>query len=227
MLAFAGGSNVIVNIVIYLVPMILSLTVHEYAHARVAWALGDDTASRQGRLTLNPIEHIDVLGTLIIPAVNVLAGGFALIGWAKPVPVSPVRFNRKVTMRTGMILTAAAGPVSNLLLAIISIAVATVLVRVAPTVLYAAGPTAVAKLLQAMFIMNIGLCIFNLLPLPPLDGSRLLPRSMDHIAAAIAPYSFLILLVFINLPFLRTWLLERPVVATASILQNLFGTSLW
>ncbi|HQK19574.1 MAG TPA: site-2 protease family protein, partial [Polyangiaceae bacterium] len=105
MLALSLSKNLLVDLVIYLVPMVLSLSVHEYAHAWMAFRLGDDTASREGRLTLNPMAHIDVFGTLLIPAFNVLLGGFALIGWAKPVPVRPVRFNRKVRMRVGMILT--------------------------------------------------------------------------------------------------------------------------
>lgn len=226
MFAAAMTNNVIIKIIIYLVPMILSLTVHEYAHARVAWALGDDTASRNGRLTLNPLAHIDVIGTLLIPAANVLAGGFALIGWAKPVPVSPVRFHRKVSMRKGMMLTAAAGPLSNLLLAVIAIASISALHRFAPTVLYTTRPTAVFQLLQALFIMNIGLFIFNLIPLPPLDGSRLLPRSADGFVQAVTPYSFLLMLVIINVAVLRTWLLERPVMLTASVLEHLFGPTI-
>jgi len=226
-LAFSFSQNALVDLVIYLVPMILSLSVHEYAHAWVAFRLGDDTAAREGRLTLNPMSHIDPFGTLLVPAINVLLGGFALIGWAKPVPVRPSRFNRKVTMRTGMILTAVAGPLSNLLIAILSIGLAAALLRFAPDVLYVDRPTGVAKLLQAMFALNIGLFVFNLLPLPPLDGSRLLPRSMDRYVAAVSPYSFILLLVVINFHVLRENLLVRPVVWTAWILQSLFDTRLW
>jgi Zn-dependent protease len=225
--ALSISPNFFVNLVMYLVPMILSLSVHEYAHAWMAWRLGDDTAARQGRLTLNPLSHMDPFGTLLIPGLNVLLGGFALIGWAKPVPVSPVRFHRKVTMRMGMILTAAAGPLSNLILAIVSIGVAALLIRFAPGLLVGDKPTGLIKLLQAMFILNIGLFIFNLLPLPPLDGSRLLPRSMDAFVTSVAPYSFILLLVVINIPLLRTWLLERPVMLTVSVLQSLFQTQLW
>lgn len=246
MLGLTFTKNTIIELVIYLVPMILSLSVHEFAHAWVAWRLGDDTAGREGRLTLNPLSHIDAFGTLLVPAVNVLMGGFALIGWAKPVPVRPERFHRKVTMRTGMILTAAAGPLSNLLLAITAIAVAAVLVRFAPQVLVGSGRelslvssanlgrligahagTGVAQLLQAMFVLNIGLFIFNFLPLPPLDGSRFLPRSMDGFVAAVSPYSFILLLVILNIPVLRVVLLWKPVMLTAAALQTLFGTQLW
>ena len=90
---------------------ILSLSFHEFAHAWSAWKLGDDTASREGRLTLNPVSHIDLLGTIILPLLGVP------FGWAKPVPVNPARFRRDVNMSTGMAITATAGPLSNVLLA--------------------------------------------------------------------------------------------------------------
>lgn len=227
MFALSFSRNILVDLVMYLVPMILSLSVHEFAHAWVAARLGDDTAARNGRLTLNPLSHMDPFGTLLVPGMNVLLGGFALIGWAKPVPVNPVRFSRKVTMHVGMILTAIAGPLSNLVLAVLSIGAAALLIRFAPELLVGDKPTGLAKLLQAMFILNIGLFIFNLLPLPPLDGSRLLPRSMDGFVTSVSPYSFILLLVIINIPLLRVWLLERPVMLTASVLQSLFSTQLW
>ena len=97
------------NIIQGLVVFFLSLTVHEYAHARVAFALGDDTASRQGRLTLNPISHIDFFGTILMPVIGGLTG-IPVIGWAKPVPVNPARMSRKMSMRGGMALVAVAGP---------------------------------------------------------------------------------------------------------------------
>src|SRR5215471_12296793 len=98
----------------YLVPLLLSLTVHEWAHAWSAYRLGDDTAAKLGRLTLNPIAHIDPIGTLILPLLGVP------FGWAKPVPVVASRFRRGVNMTTGMMITAAAGPLSNVVLAVLS-----------------------------------------------------------------------------------------------------------
>ncbi len=226
-LGLSMNNNTIVELITYLVPMILSLTVHEYAHAWAAWRLGDDTAARNGRLTLNPLAHIDVFGTLLVPGFNVLIGGLALIGWAKPVPIRPERFSRKVTMKNGMILTAIAGPLSNLLLAIMAIGAAALLVRVAPGFLVDRGPTGLGKLLQATFILNIGLFIFNFLPMPPLDGSRLLPRSMDGFVAAVSPYSFILLLLILNVGPLRELLLWQPVRLTADVLQAVFQTRLW
>ncbi|MCU0692102.1 MAG: site-2 protease family protein [Polyangiaceae bacterium] len=224
MFALTFSNSILRDLVLFLVPMVLSLSVHEYAHAWVAWRLGDDTAAREGRLTLSPLAHLDPFGSLLVPAFNVLVGGFAFIGWAKPVPVRPERFGRKVTMRTGMILTAIAGPLSNLALAILAIATYAVLLRFAPQTLFnASGATGIAGLLDAAFKLNIGLFVFNLLPLPPLDGSRLLPRSMDGFVAAVSPYSFILLLVIINIGILRDLLIARPVLLTTSLLQLLFG----
>src|SRR5215468_292941 len=103
----------LLNRLMYVPILILSLTVHEWAHAYSAFRLGDDTAARQGRLTLNPLPHIDPFGTILCPLLGVP------FGWAKPVPVVPSRFRRDVNMRTGMMITAAAGPLSNLALAVV------------------------------------------------------------------------------------------------------------
>jgi Zn-dependent protease len=191
------GPDIIFKAIAFLVPMILSLTVHEYAHARVAWALGDDTASLQGRMSLNPLVHIDVIGTLVIPMVALFAGGLPLIGWAKPVPVSPVKFNRKFSMRTGMALTAIAGPASNFVLAMLSLLLFRIVCHDRPLSTSMGEPSAMAAiqyLLSVMVYLNMGLMIFNLLPLSPLDGSRLLPRKLDALQDRIRPYSYIILM---------------------------------
>ena len=156
-----------------LVPMILSLTVHEYAHAWSAYKLGDDTAARMGRFTLNPLAHIDPIGTLLLPLIGVP------FGWAKPVPVDPVRFTRKVTMRTGMLITAAAGPVSNAILAVLCTVAYGLLYRFSPESLAGEqGRSGIAALLAQGIGMNVGLAIFNLIPVPPLDGSRVVDGLM-------------------------------------------------
>lgn len=149
----------------YIVPLLLSLSVHEWAHAWSAMRLGDDTAARLGRLTMNPFAYIDPLGTLLLPLLGVP------FGWARPVPINPARFRRDISMRSGILLTAAAGPFSNLGLAVVCAALLGLAYRFAPMLL-AARP-ALAQLLQIGVLMNAVLAFFNLLPIPPLDGSRI------------------------------------------------------
>lgn len=155
-----------------LIPLLLSLTVHEFFHAWTAWRLGDDTAARMGRLTLNPVAHIDPIGTLLLPLMGIP------FGWAKPVPVDPTRFRRTVSMSTGDILVSAAGPVSNLALALVMAIAFGLLARFQPAVVEYGEPA--WFLLNYMVIVNVGLAIFNLLPIPPLDGS--------HVAESLMPY---------------------------------------
>jgi Zn-dependent protease len=160
--------------IMWLIPLVLSLTVHEWAHAYSAFKLGDDTAARMGRLTLNPIPHIDPIGTILLPLLGVP------FGWAKPVPVNPTRFDRRVKMSTGMMITAAAGPLSNVALALLCVLTLGALLRFAPEVL--ASQQVAAELLGVGFTLNVALAVFNMLPIPPLDGSR--------VADGLMPYRF-------------------------------------
>src|SRR5512138_1865484 len=134
--------------------------------------MGDDTAARMGRLTLNPVPHIDVFGTIVLPLLN------APIGWAKPVPVNPARFNRKIGMSRGDILVSSAGPLSNLLLGLIAAVILGALARFAPDLV--ARGTAGSALLSRFIVVNASLAVFNLLPIPPLDGG--------HVAENLMPY---------------------------------------
>ena len=210
-----------------LLVMVLSLSVHECAHAWVAYRLGDDTAEREGRLSLSPATHVDPLGTLLIPALSIfMGGGFGFIGWARPTPVEPRRF-RSMPGRRGMALVAVAGPLSNLVLALVTLGVFALCKRADVGLWDAAGrATGVAALLVTMFHINIGLMVFNFLPIPPLDGSRLLPKSMDELQARIAPYSFLLLLVVINVPFLSRYVVLEPIRVLSNALQTLFQTQI-
>lgn len=170
MSGFLSGQQLLRNLMI--VPLlILSLSVHEWAHAWSAYKLGDDTASREGRMTLNPLVHIDFLGTILLPLLGIP------FGWAKPVPVNPLRFRRDVSMRKGMMITAAAGPASNLLIAIACSVLLGLMLRF--NVIHA-GAAGAYTLLSIMIVMNIGLCVFNLLPIPPLDGSRVAEGLMPY-----------------------------------------------
>jgi Zn-dependent protease len=158
--------------VLNLIVLLLSLTFHEFFHAWSAWRLGDDTAARAGRLTLNPIPHVDLLGTIILPLMN------APIGWAKPVPVNPARFRPGIKMTTGDIIVSAAGPLSNMLLGAIAAVIVGVLWRFAPHLL--APGSAAGALLSRFMLVNASLAIFNLLPIPPLDGG--------HVAESLMPF---------------------------------------
>ncbi len=165
------NSQTLAERALFLIPMVLSLSVHEWAHAWSAFKLGDDTAAREGRLTLNPLVHIDPIGTFLLPMLGVP------FGWAKPVPVNPARFSRKVTMGTGMAITAAAGPLSNLLIAIVCAVGLGLLMRFSVDLRQS---QALWMLLLYCVQLNVGLALFNLLPVPPLDGSRILERVVGY-----------------------------------------------
>ena len=190
--------------------MILSLTVHEWAHAWSASRLGDDTAARQGRLTLNPASHFDWIGTFLLPLMGIP------FGWAKPVPVNPARFDRKWSMSFGFALTAAAGPLSNLLLA--------VLCSVGLVLAYRFGyhHSAAEDLLARGLVMNVGLAIFNLLPLPPLDGSRIadhfMPRGLRESWESVMQYGPILLFAVIAFGGL---ILNGPIRAVSTGLVGL------
>ncbi len=165
---FQDPAGAVLNFIV----LLLSLTFHEFFHAWSAWRLGDDTAARMGRLTLNPIPHIDVIGTILLPLYG------APIGWAKPVPVNPSRFDRKFKMSTGDIIVSSAGPLSNVLLGTIAAMVFGMLARFSEEAV-APGSVGYALLVRFMLV-NAGLAVFNLLPIPPLDGG--------HVADSLMPY---------------------------------------
>lgn len=142
------------------IGLVVALVVHEYAHARVAYALGDSTAAENGRMTVNPLAHIDLVGTILIPGILLLVGGF-LFGWAKPVPVDARNFR---VPRRDALLTALAGPAANILTAALFGFVAQILPH----------GTQLPGLAALIVLMNLTIAFFNILPVPPLDGASIL-----------------------------------------------------
>jgi Zn-dependent protease len=182
---------------VWVLPLIIAITFHEAAHGFVAHRLGDDTAYNLGRVSFNPIRHIDPFGTLLLPGVLLLSHSPFLFGYAKPVPV---RFANLRNPRIGMVLVALAGPATNIILAVIAAAGFHLLPWVPAD--YAQW---VADNLKNMLLINVVLAIFNMLPIPPLDGGRvavgLLPRQLAVPLARLEPFGMLILVgILILLP---------------------------
>jgi Zn-dependent protease len=184
--------------------LLLSLTAHEFGHAWVALRQGDDTAYRQGRVTMNPAAHLDWIGTILFP-VMAIGSGMPLLGWARPVPVDPRKYRNYVR---GDILVSIAGVVMNAILAV-SFAVL-LYVLASATRSMASPPQALGTLFQMMgtgVVVNVGLILFNLLPIPPLDGSHvmyhLLPRHLREQYQDLSRYGMIILWVLVLTGMLR------------------------
>jgi Zn-dependent protease len=180
------------TIILIAIFLLIAFPVHEFAHAFVAWRLGDSTARMFGRLTLNPFVHFDMIGGLFL-IISALAGGF-LFGWAKPTPVNPMNLRDR---RNGEVLVALAGPASNLIMAAAGAIVLRILIAMRADI-----PFQIYEILGLFVVFNIALAVFNLIPIPPLDGSALLfrvlsPRQAWQVRPFLAQYGFIILLVFI------------------------------
>ncbi len=186
--------QILADISVLALPVILAITLHEAAHGFVAWRLGDDTAYQLGRVTFNPLKHIDPVGTVILPTVMFFSTHF-LFGWAKPVPVN---FRRLDNPRRDMVWVALAGPGVNLALAVLSDG----LFHGVP-LLPASMQNWAAATLGVSVEINVILALFNMLPLPPLDGGRvavgLLPMALARPLAAVEPYGIVVLMVLLFL----------------------------
>jgi Zn-dependent protease len=208
------------RLVLYFVPVLLSLTVHEFCHAWSAHLLGDDTAKEQGRMSLNPMRHIDPFGTILLPALLLMTAGIPF-GWARPVPINPARFRRDVSLRFGIAVSAAAGPLSNVALGLIAALTLGAMNRSGMDV-----PPVLAQLLTAGMVVNAGLAVFNLLPIPPLDGSRvvsgLLPHRWALPYARFAAFAPMVLMAIFLLPALSE-LVFAPAQGLIRLFQSLAG----
>ncbi|MDR1775055.1 MAG: site-2 protease family protein [Actinomycetes bacterium] len=206
------GTDALSTLLPFVVSFVLAipaLTLHEWAHGWVANRLGDDTPRMMGRLSINPLRHIDPVGTLLIPAMLLLAsGGTFVFGYAKPVPINPRNFK---DYKQGMLLTGIAGPVMNIIIAVVFGLVTRVVLAVA------AGSgvamlSAIAYLLERFVLVNLGFAFFNLIPIPPMDGSRVVQRFLRGRArqyyAMLERWGFLVvlgLLYFVPVVFDTYW----------------------
>ncbi|GAB3246874.1 site-2 protease family protein [Chitinimonas naiadis] len=185
--------NLVQKIAIYALPVLFAITVHEASHGYAAKHFGDRTAEMEGRLSLNPLRHIDLFGTILVPALALLLGGF-LFGWAKPVPVD---FRNLRNPKADMLWVALAGPGSNLLMAVAW----GLLLKLASTLDGSSFQLPLAYMAQAGIQINVVLMVLNLLPLPPLDGGRvlisLLPNRAAYAVSRIEPYGMFILIALI------------------------------
>ncbi|OGE24942.1 hypothetical protein A3C26_00340 [Candidatus Daviesbacteria bacterium RIFCSPHIGHO2_02_FULL_39_12] len=197
-----------------IIVLLFSVIIHEVMHGFVALKFGDTTAERAGRLTLNPVPHIDLFGTILLPALLIFTGSPILFGWAKPVPVNPLNFSN---LRKGELLVSTAGILANF-----SLAIAAALIYHLLNVLPQSFPFLIGALLKFTVMINLVLGIFNLFPIPPLDGSKILLSQLPYNLAKeyqkLEPYGFLLLLILMMVPFGGGSLLQ---VILGSIVQSL------
>lgn len=209
------------------VPFLLAVVGHEFGHGLMAYFWGDHTAKDSGRLTLNPIPHLDPIGTVLFPVINMVSGIPILFGWAKPVPIDPKRFRK---FRPGLFWVALAGPGANFIMAFMCALILVLMVKFVPHdfILF----KEFSAMLEIGVFINYGLGFFNLIPLPPLDGGRIIESQLSYPAQQkfeqLSQYSFFILIALMFTGVLS--LLSKPIMfmgnITIGIMAQLFGIPL-
>lgn len=204
---------------ISIIVLLFSVILHEVMHGLVALKFGDTTAQRAGRLTLNPIPHVDLFGTILLPALLIFTGAPILFGWAKPVPVNPLNFS---SIRKGELFVSAAGILANFFLAAMAAIIFHILNALPQTF-----PFLLGKLLHFTAMINLVLGIFNLFPIPPLDGSKILlsqlPLNLARQYQKLEQYGFLILLILMMIPFGQSSLLQTILGFFVRFFSSLLG----
>ena len=216
----------ILPIALQVAIVLVCITIHEVSHGRVARLLGDPTAQSMGRLSLNPLRHIDPFGTVILPLLLAISG-LPPFGYAKPVPVDPRYFRDH---RMGMFLTGIAGPISNLLAASAGAIVFRVL-GLTPSLASATIPSALATYVLLLFVeINVVLAVFNMLPIPPMDGSRVLPLFLTdkgmYYYRQFERYGFVIILLIFLVPTLHNMVFSAIFAVINPIMTLLIGQGL-
>lgn len=212
--SYISNPTQLLGLILSLPAVLIAITFHEFAHAFAADKLGDDTARNQGRLTLNPLKHMDPVGFALLV--------FAHFGWGKPVQINPRNFTRKFSMSAGEAIVSLAGPLMNILLAILFTVITYVIIAFAPAFVLTTTGAVVILFLQVTVSVNVGLGIFNLIPLPPLDGSKILRHFLPYNAKMWFENHeniFYIAFMIIWITGLSAYIIS-PVISGVSILIN-------